>query len=127
MKRRILAVLAAAACGAATVEAHHALAIVYAMDKTETIEGDLMELRWQNPHSLVLVNVRDRTGAVLRYSVEWEASLQLTHQGVTRQTLKVGDHLIITGNPGRRPGDHLLRLRTIFRPKDSWRWRGAFE
>ena len=128
MKCRVFAMLTAAALfGAATVQAHHALTIVYLMDRTETIEGDLTELRWQNPHSRAFVNVRDKAGAVQRYSVEWEAGLQLTHQGVTRETLKVGDHLIITGNPGRRAGDHILRLRTVFRPKDGWRWHGTFE
>ncbi len=128
MRRRVFAMaMAVALFGAATTEAHHALTIVYLMDKTETIEGDLTELRWQNPHSLVFVSVRDKAGAVQRYSVEWEAGLQLTHQGVMPDTLKAGDHLIITGNPGRRAGDHILRLRTVFRPKDGWRWRGTFE
>ena len=38
-----------------------------------------------------------------------------------------GDHVIITGNPGRNPEDHRLRMRTITRPSDGWKWGGTFD
>ena len=46
---------------------------------------------------------------------------------LTRETLKPGDHVIITGNPGRNPEDHRLRMRTITRPSDGWKWGGTFD
>ena len=70
---------------------------------------------------------RTRTGNTVRYAVEWGAGLQLNRQGVTRETLKPGDHVIITGNPGRNPEDHRLRMRTITRPSDGWKWGGTFD
>ena len=36
-----------------------------------------------------------------RWGVEWGGAGALTGQGVTRDSLKPGDHVIITGNPGR--------------------------
>ena len=42
-------------------------------------------------------------------------------------SVKPGDHVIITGNPGRNPEDHRLRMRTISRPKDGWKWGGTFD
>ena len=44
------------------------------------------------------------------------------HEGVTSMTLKPGERVVITGNPGRNPSDHWLRAQTIVRPKDGWKW-----
>jgi hypothetical protein len=52
---------------------------------------------------------------------------QLGRQGVTRETLKPGDHVIIVGNPGRNPDDHRLRMVNITRPSDGWKWGGTFD
>ena len=37
-------------------------------------------------------------------------------------TLKPGDRVIVTGDPGRDDGQWRMRLRTIVRPRDGWRW-----
>jgi hypothetical protein len=74
-----------------------------------------------------LIDARHPSGEIHKYTLEWEAATQLVRQGVTAATLKSGDHVIITGNPARNGDEHRLRLRTIVRPKDGWRWRGAFE
>ena len=60
------------------------------------------------------------------YLIAGAGGLQLGRTGVTRDTLKAGDHVIITGYPGRNPDDHRLRTRSISRPKDGWKWSGDF-
>ena len=107
--------------------AHHSFAATYFEDKTESVEGDLVQFLFRNPHSFVHVEGKDKDGNTVRYAVEWGAGLQLNRQGVTRETLKPGDHVIITGNPGRNPEDHRLRMRTITRPSDGWKWGGTFD
>jgi len=107
--------------------AHHSFAATYFEDKTETAEGELVQFLFRNPHSFVQIETKDANGNPTRYSVEWGAGLQLNRQGVTRETLKPGDHVIVTGNPGRNPEDHRLRLRTIVRPSDGWKWGGTFD
>ena len=62
-----------------------------------------------------------------RWAAEWGSGGQLGNQGVASDTLKVGDHLMITGDPSRTPGDYRVRVRTIYRPKDEWRWGGEFD
>jgi hypothetical protein len=47
--------------------------------------------------------------------------------GVARDTLKPGDHVVVTGDISRTAGDFRLRMRTILRPKDGWRWGGEFD
>jgi len=119
----------AAAVAYATVPAyaHHSFAATYFEDKTESVEGELVQFLFRNPHSFVHVEGKDAQGNTVRYAVEWGAGLQLNRQGVTRETLKPGDHVIITGNPGRNPEDHRLRMRTITRPSDGWKWGGTFD
>ena len=46
------------------------------------------------------VNVKQKDGSVVRYAVEWGGAGQLGGQGVTRETLKPGDHVQISGAPG---------------------------
>ena len=133
MTRKLMMFLGAAAFAAAVIYAtapayaHHSFAATYFEDKTDTIEGDLVQFLYRNPHSFVHVEGKDKDGNVVRYAVEWGAGLQLNRQGVTRETLKPGDHVIITGNPGRNPEDHRLRMRTITRPSDGWKWGGTFD
>ena len=55
-----------------------------------------------------------------RYAVEWGGAAQLGWQGVTRETLKLGDHLVISGNPGRNPSDHRVRMISLRRPRDGF-------
>jgi hypothetical protein len=64
---------------------------------------------------------------VQRWEIEWLAALQLNRTGVMAGTLHPGDRLVVTGYPARNASGHQLRLRTIARPKDGWRWTGTFE
>ena len=97
----------------------------YLTDKEIKIEGDMIQFMFRNPHSFVHLIGPDEKGEVQRWAIEWAAAGQLT--GITRDTLKPGDHVIITGNPGRTAADHRLRMRSILRPKDGFKWSGDFQ
>jgi len=127
MKRYLVAPLALMVLGvAAHGWAHHSFAATYIENQTVTIEGELVQFVLRNPHSFVDVDVTEKDGSKTRYVVEWAAPAQLAGK-VDRETLKPGDHVIITGNPGRNPEDHRLRMRTITRPSDGWKWGGTFD
>lgn len=112
-------------CGTSAY-AHHSFAATYFADRKVTIEGDLVQFLYRNPHSFVHIDVKDANGDVTRWAVEWGAGGHLGRQGVTRETLRPGDHVIVVGNPGRNPDDHRLRMITITRPLDGWKWGGTF-
>ena len=57
-----------------------------------------------------------------RYVVEWGSPSPAEGQRSPEMTLKPGDHIIITGNPGRNAEDHRVRLSTFRRPKDGMSW-----
>jgi Family of unknown function (DUF6152) len=126
MKVKLIALLLAAAAltsiTAVQLSAHHSFAATYFEDKQEKIEGELAQFLFRNPHSFVHVDVKQPNGETVRYAVEWGGGGQLGRQGVSRDTLKVGDHVIIVGNPGRNPEDHRLRLVRLQRPSDGYTW-----
>jgi Family of unknown function (DUF6152) len=123
MKRAatVLLLFAALLCGR-QVSAHHSFAATYLETKQLSIEGELLQFSFRNPHTLLQVLAPDSNRQLQRWTVEWEARGQLDHQGVTSMTLKPGDRIVITGNPGKNDADHWLRARSIVRPKDGWKW-----
>jgi hypothetical protein len=125
-KLQALALVAAFALGTRAY-AHHSFAATYFEDKTEQVKGKLVQFLYRNPHSFVHVEVKNPDGSMTRWAVEWGAGGQLGRQGVTRDTLKPGDEVIINGNPGRNPEDHRLRMVNITRPADNWKWGGSFD
>jgi len=110
-----------------TAAAHHSFAATYLVDETSTIEGMMKEFLWRNPHSFVRVEAPDEKGVMQVWSIEWGGGAQLSQSHVTRETLKPGDHVIVTGNPGRDPQEHRLRMKSITRPSDGFKWEGAVQ
>ena len=106
--------------------AHHSFAATYFEDKSMTIEGELVQFLYRNPHSFVHIMAPDDKGEMQRWSIEWGGGGQLARQGVGRETLKVGDKVVVVGDLGRNPADHRLRMRSIVRPSDGWKWGGEF-
>jgi hypothetical protein len=105
--------------------AHHSFAATYREKDSVTIEGELVQLDFRNPHSFVHVDVKQKDGTTVRYAVEWGGVGQLGQQGITRDTFKVGDHVIISGAPGRNAADHRVRMVTLKRPSDGFSWGQA--
>jgi len=92
-----------------------------------TVEADVVQFLYRNPHSFLQLESKDDKGKTITWAVEWGAGAQLGSQGVQRDTLRPGDHVVITGSPGRNPEDHRLRMINIKRPSDGWTWGGKFD
>lgn len=123
MKDTLLVALAVTLTTAALpVRAHHSFAATYDESKTAKIEGTLVQFLFRNPHSFVHVMAPDENGQMQRWAVEWGGVGQLAGQGVTRETLKTGDVVVITGNPGRNPADRRIRMVTLRRQSDGFGW-----
>ena len=63
-----------------------------------------MQFVFRNPHSFVHVQAPDENGATQRWAVEWSGTAQLANNGITRDTLHVGDAVVIVGPAVARAG-----------------------
>ena len=130
MKRTMLLLVglaAAVSMSRVPASAHHSFAATYDEEHTQKVEGDLVAFMFRNPHSFVQLDAKDEKGVVQRWVVEWAGGQALNNTGVNRDTLKPGDHVLVTGKPGRNAEDRRLRLVSMERPKDGWKWSGTFE
>jgi hypothetical protein len=121
-RKLILLATAAAMLAGMTAYAHHSIGATYDAKKEIKLEGKLVQFLYRNPHSFVHIEAPDPEGKMQRWAVEWGGAAALGGQGVTRTTLSVGDHVVITGNPSRTPIDHRVKMNTFLRPSDGLTW-----
>jgi hypothetical protein len=121
-----VALLAVAGGASVPAEAHHSFPATYFVDQSVTIEGTVVQFLFRNPHSFVHVMAPDKDGVMQRWAVEWGAGGSLASDNISSDTLKPGDKVIIKGSPARNSADHRLRMSSIERTSDHWKWSGTF-
>jgi hypothetical protein len=123
MKSKVVVlILAAIMLSNVAAYAHHSFAATYDQSKTVTIEGKVAQFLIRSPHSFLHVLAKDENGQMQRWAIEWQGAAQLVDAGITKDTLKAGDPVIVTGNPGRAAEDHRIRMVTIKRTTDGFGW-----
>ena len=106
----------------ASPSAHHSFAAEYFEEQKVSIEGDVTAFEFKNPHTFLHLVALDESGKPQNFSAEWSNPARLKQAGFSPDSFKAGDHLIITGSPGRDAAEHRIHLRTIRRPSDGWKW-----
>ena len=131
MRRAIPAALtgivmtAAIAVTGVVVTAHHSFAAYYFEERSVSIEGEVIEFALISPHAWLYVQAPDSAGTIRRFGAEWANPTRLARDGITSQTLKPGDRVVVTGSPGRNVEEYKIHLKAVERPVDGWRWRQA--
>lgn len=97
---RLVAVGGCVAIGA-QVQAHHAVAGVYDLNKEIVLEGQLTKLNFVNPHANMLVAVPNADGTVTEWTLTTASIQTLTRQGINKTSIKPGESLKITALPAR--------------------------
>ena len=124
MRKVLFLVIAGALTMASAAYAHHSYAATYDTSKEIKLEGKLVQFVYRNPHSFVHVQAPDEAGAQQRWAVEWSGGGQLAKQGVTRDSLKVGDQVVIAARPSRVTGEFRALMVNLKRPADGFTWGG---
>lgn len=122
MRSVLLLVVGAALLTGTAAYGHHSYAATYDVATQVTLEGKLLQFVYRNPHSFVTVQAPDQKGVPQRWAVEWSGTGQLASQGVTRESLKVGDEVVIVGRPSRVPGEYRVLMVSLKRPRDGFSW-----
>ena len=125
MRRTLLALGLATLAGAVPSYGHHYFGADYFEDQTVSIEGHVVEVEYRNPHAWVHVLALDAAGQMQKVGAEWGNPVRLGLQGITKDTLKPGDLVIVTGSPAREPSTYKMHLKKIERPADGWQWVGG--
>jgi hypothetical protein len=103
--RSCLPALCAAAgvlVGAVPVWGHHSAAVAYDMSKDVTVEGVITEVKWENPHSWIFLDVKDPSGKIVKWKFEGATPNLLYRRGITPAILKPGITVTVKGHPHRK-------------------------
>lgn len=107
------------ACGlvlpAIPIRAHHAFAAVFDASKPVMFSGKVTKVEWLNPHARVYLDVKPLVGSVANWELELTSPNGLIRQGWSRDSLKRGDVLTVSGYLAR-DGSHLASAKTIKLP-----------
>ena len=115
----VLTLAAAALCEVSPAAAHHSWSAEYDVTRSTYISGTVTRVQLRNPHSAVVLSVTAENGRSERWIVEWASPQRLRDRGVTAQTLRVGDELLVTGNPHRDADVRSVRALSVRRSSDG--------
>ncbi len=104
-----LAIVSAFAFGAPAF-AHHSFAMFEA-NKDQTVQGQVKEFEWTNPHSWLRVMVMDqKSGKPVLWAFELSSPARLNTMGMHADSVKPGDMVSVTFHPmkdGTRGGQFI--------------------
>ena len=112
-KRLLTPVLAAVFLIPFSALAHHGAA-EYDSARSISLEGTVTEMRYVNPHVLILFDVKDDKGQVVQWTAESQSPNLLSRRGWSRGTLKPGDQIKITGHPVRNGVPAMSAQKIVF-------------
>ena len=121
MKQRILTLALGVGISVLAAQAHHSISGVYDTGKEVTIEAVVAQFHFVNPHPFVTVDVANNSGRAQAWRLEMDNLSELTEVGMTSQSLKAGDRVTVTGNPGRN-NPQTLYIRRLDRLADGFRY-----
>ena len=97
---------------AAPLFAHHSFSAEYG-NEPANLTGAVTKIEWQNPHVFFYIDVRDeQTGKVTNWALEMGAPSVIQRNGWKRNTMKIGDLVIVTGTKAKN-GKPLANARSV--------------
>jgi hypothetical protein len=93
---------------AVSLDAHHSIAGMYDGSRETRVEGVITRVQFVSPHPFI--DVRE-----IATSASWELELDNRREfeaiGITADSFKAGDRVVVTGSPARRDANRLYVQR----------------
>jgi uncharacterized protein DUF6152 len=86
---------------ATTTTAQRSLTATYDSGRKITLEGVVTKIDWVNPRAVLFMNVREASGSVVNWAVEFGNPLELEKHGFASSSLKIGDTVTVQASPSR--------------------------
>jgi hypothetical protein len=80
--------------------AHHSQS-EYDLRSTVEVEGAVTKVEWRSPHAWIYVDVTSEKGEKVNWSFELPSPVTLMRRGWTRDSLKPGDRVKVSGAPAK--------------------------
>ena len=112
----LLALMGTCVVLSGVVSAHHSAALFE--DEEIAAKGVVAEIPWRNPHVLLHWDAKNKDGKVVRWVGEMASVTSVMADGLTKNSLKPGDEIIITFRPARA-GTPESVIGTILRPNGA--------
>jgi hypothetical protein len=114
MSRRtaVLVLLGGFLMAGGAVQAHHAVAGVYDLNKEVVLQGRLKKLNFTNPHASIELTVPNKDGTFTDWVLTTASVQILTREGINKTAMKPGEILKVTVLPARN-GNPAGFIRTL--------------
>lgn len=107
------------------MRAHHAFAAEFDANKpVHFAEATVTRVMLINPHSWIYVDVKQADGTVENWAIEAGSPNVLLRRGITRNTLKPGDKIVIDGYQSK-DGSHRANGRDLRLPNGQQLFLGS--
>jgi flagellar biosynthesis/type III secretory pathway M-ring protein FliF/YscJ len=93
------------------VFAHHSRA--HYGNEESTTKGVVLEYKWRNPHVFVVWAVKDQEGKTAQWVGEMASVTSMIADGMTKDSLKIGDEITVVAFPSRNPGSTEALIKKI--------------
>ena len=87
--------------GGVAISAHHSWNTVFSEDKPLVLRGTISKVELVNPHAWIWIDVKAPDGSIQKWGVEGGPPNGLIRNGITKESLKIGEELIVHGYGAR--------------------------
>jgi hypothetical protein len=95
------------------LQAHHAVAGIYDLNKEVVLQGVLKKLNFTNPHASIELTVTEKDGKMTDWILTTASVTTLTREGINKTSMKPGELLKVTILPARNgnPAGFIRRVQ----------------
>lgn len=95
--------------------AHHSFAVFFDSEEgVVSVRGIVTEFSFRNPHGIIRLDVKDKSGAIQVWKAETNSPSILERRGWKKDSLKLGEEIVIEGWRAR-DGANYMRMRKVTR------------